>query len=575
MSGADSLAGAFRQLDGALASAQFPLPLPGADELRALTVSLGHQVRDYLLPRATRLDAPLLAVVGGSTGAGKSTLVNSMLRAAVTRPGVLRPTTKSPVLVCHPQDEAWFRTDNVLPGLVRTDAQLHDSRALQIVTFPDLPPGLALLDAPDIDSVDDANRSLARQLLLAADLWLFVTSAARYADAVPWDYLASAAERNTVVAVIVNRCPPGAVDEVAGHLAQMLAERGLASAKLFAVVERSLPPDGMLPAGDVAGIRHWVESLAAQSEARSQVAVQTLAGSVRSIDAQLEQLADGMGQQDAAVAELREQVSRAYREAAADVGRAAGDGTMLRGEILSRWQDLVGTGEFMRSVEQRIGALRDRITGWFTGDERVEAVEVAISDSLAAVVKDAGERAAEATAVAWSHARWGRDIIAAVPSLASASEGFDEQAAAAIRAWQSDVLRLVEEQGRGRRMRARFLALGTNAVGAALIIYVFTLTGGLTGAEVGIAGGASVLAQRLLEAVFGEDAVRKLAQQARRELEARVDGVLAGEQARYTEVLDALAVDPVGAGALGDARSALRSAARAAFDDLTRPVGMD
>jgi hypothetical protein len=107
---------------------------------------------------------------------------------------------------------------------------------------------------------------------------------------------------------------------------------------------------------------------------------------------------------------------------------------MLRGEILSRWQDLVGTGEFMRSVEQRIGALRDRITGWFTGDEKVEAVEVAISDSLAAVVKDAGERAAEATAVAWSHTRWGRDIVSAVPALTSASEGFDEVAAGAIRA---------------------------------------------------------------------------------------------------------------------------------------------
>ncbi|NHB85742.1 hypothetical protein G7085_17270 [Tessaracoccus sp. HDW20] len=174
---------------------------PGA----RLPASPGHPTR-----------RPLLAVVGGSTGAGKSTLVNSLLRAEVTRPGVLRPTTKSPVLVCHPDDEAWFRSEHVLPDLVRTDTQLHDSRALHIVAFPDLPPGLALLDAPDIDSVDDANRSLAGQLLLAADLWLFVTSAARYADAVPWAYLASAAERNIVVSVVVNRCPPGALTDVAG-----------------------------------------------------------------------------------------------------------------------------------------------------------------------------------------------------------------------------------------------------------------------------------------------------------------------------------------------------------------------
>src|SRR5690625_6486228 len=48
-----------------------------------------------------------------------------------------------------------------------------------------VPPGLALLDTPDIDSVAAGNRELARQLLRAADLWLFVTTANRYADSVP------------------------------------------------------------------------------------------------------------------------------------------------------------------------------------------------------------------------------------------------------------------------------------------------------------------------------------------------------------------------------------------------------
>ena len=49
-----------------------------------------------------------------------------------------------------------------------------------------------MLDTPDIDSVELANHELAGQLLGAADLWLFVTTAARYADAVRWDYLATA-----------------------------------------------------------------------------------------------------------------------------------------------------------------------------------------------------------------------------------------------------------------------------------------------------------------------------------------------------------------------------------------------
>ena len=81
-----------------------------------------------------------------------------------------------------------------------------------------LPPGLALLDAPDIDSVETANRSLAEQLLAAANLWVFVTTAARYADAIPWEVLPTAAQRGTVVALVLNRVPPGAGDDVAPHL---------------------------------------------------------------------------------------------------------------------------------------------------------------------------------------------------------------------------------------------------------------------------------------------------------------------------------------------------------------------
>ena len=71
-----------------------------------------------------------------------------------------------------------------------------------------LPAGLALLDAPDIDSVVTANRVLAAQLMAAADLWIFVTTAARYADAVPWDLLLDASERGASVAIVLDRVPP-------------------------------------------------------------------------------------------------------------------------------------------------------------------------------------------------------------------------------------------------------------------------------------------------------------------------------------------------------------------------------
>ncbi len=181
-----------------------------------------------MLPRLRRLDAPLLTVVGGSTGAGKSTVVNSLVREQVTPSGVLRPTTRSPVLVCHPDDLRWFSDTRVLPELTRTSGTGTDHRTLQLVTSPSLDPGLAFLDAPDIDSVVTANRRLATQLLAAADLWLFVTTAARYADAVPWDVLQTAQERGTALAMLLDRVPPGAEDDIAAHLQEMLAAHGLA-----------------------------------------------------------------------------------------------------------------------------------------------------------------------------------------------------------------------------------------------------------------------------------------------------------------------------------------------------------
>src|SRR5215468_3268669 len=93
---------ALRQLREAVASARYPMDVPSAGQARAASARLVGQLDDYLIPRLSRLDAPLLVVVGGSTGAGKSTLVNSIVRAPVTQAGVLRPTTRSPVLVSHP-----------------------------------------------------------------------------------------------------------------------------------------------------------------------------------------------------------------------------------------------------------------------------------------------------------------------------------------------------------------------------------------------------------------------------------------------------------------------------------------
>src|ERR687894_666618 len=127
------------------------LPLPGAAEQRRAVGEITSQLDDYVLPRLATIDAPLLAVVGGSTGAGKSTLVNSLVGRRVTTPGVIRPTTRAPVLVHHSSDARWFGDDRILPGLARSsgarnrpeqgDARV-DAHSLQLVVEDSIPPGL-------------------------------------------------------------------------------------------------------------------------------------------------------------------------------------------------------------------------------------------------------------------------------------------------------------------------------------------------------------------------------------------------------------------------------------------------
>jgi energy-coupling factor transporter ATP-binding protein EcfA2 len=343
------------QLRSALQGADLPLEMPGAEEQRGARAEMVDQLEDYVIPRLMTIDAPLLAVVGGSTGAGKSTLVNSLVGRRVTEPGVLRPTTRSPVLVHHPDDAHWFGQDRLLPDLERVQRQTNDPGALQLVASDTMPAGLAVLDAPDIDSVEERNRTLAAQLLAAADLWLFVTSAARYADQVPWGFLRQAADRSTAVAIVLDRTPEDAIQTVSTHLARMLASRGLKDSPLFTVTEGRVDDDGLLAHEAVADIRGWLVSLAEDADARAAVVKQTLEGAVRTLTRRSHDVADAAAEQVAAVARLREDVDRSYAAAVTAITQASPDGTLPQREVLAGREEYVGAGELLASLEDRDG----------------------------------------------------------------------------------------------------------------------------------------------------------------------------------------------------------------------------
>ncbi|MCY1143855.1 GTPase domain-containing protein [Actinoplanes sp. Pm04-4] len=517
--------------------------MPSAEEAQRVGSALVTQLDDYLLPRLARLDAPLLVVVGGSTGAGKSTLVNSLVRAPVSTAGVLRPTTRSPVLVSNPADLPWFQQGQLLPGLVRTREPSNEATALQIVSAPALGAGLAFLDAPDIDSVVDRNRKLAAQLLAAADLWLFVTTAARYADAVPWELLTTARLRGTVIALVLDRVPAEAAAEVATHLQDMLNVRDLGGAPLFVLPETRLDGQGLISEDVIGPLHDWFGRLAADSNARSAVVRQTLDGAILSLGPAVDGLADAADEQARAAKALGDRVTAAYRTGRQTLAEGLRDGRLLRGEVLARWQEFVGTGEFLKTLENRVGQMRDRFISALTGRPLPgRNLQVALESQLVTLLRGIAADAAEQAYAAWQAHPAGAALLET--DLQRPAADLPERADRLVRDWQQWVLGLVRAEGAEKRVVARGAAYAVNGAGLAVMIAVFTSTAFIpTGLEVAAGAGTAVAAQKVLEAIFGDQAIRTLATQAREDLLLRAGKLFDEEAARFTSRLAAVGLD--------------------------------
>ena len=82
---------------------------------------------------------------------------------------------------------------------------------------------------------------------------------------------------------------------------------------------------------------------------------QTIEGAIRSLTRRAHTVADACLEQAAAAERLRDAADAAYDEEIRKLLEASADGTLLRGEVLVRWQEFVGTGELLKSLEAKVG----------------------------------------------------------------------------------------------------------------------------------------------------------------------------------------------------------------------------
>jgi energy-coupling factor transporter ATP-binding protein EcfA2 len=590
-----------RRLESALlalrhAIVEVPLHLeaPGADEARAERRKLLSQIDDYLLPRLRQSGAPVLVALVGSTGAGKSTLMNSLVGAQVSNTGTRRPTTNSPVLACHPGDARWFAENVFLPTLPRVRQQglaMPGRDGLLVLAENEgMPEGVALLDTPDIDSVVQAHREFAHQFLDASDLWLFMTSASRYADAAVWELLQQAKERDAALAIVLSRVEPASAQQLSAHFDAMLAANGLAGVQRFVIVETVIT-DGKLPPEVFGPVRKWLDETSQQQERRVAVLTQTMSGVLDTFRTRVPALAEQVEAQLRLRGELRSQADGCYRAGLAEFDEATSNGSLLRGEILARWQDFTGTGDLLRMLQVRRSGRPASRPRKRQMPARAKALKAALRDGLETLVVSLADRAAEDTVAIWQQHDAGAalvreftaesaagqddsvtfdlagdlDFIPSGPAggepseprpvsattLARSSPDLATRSARAIGEWQDHVMQLVKAENVTKRSVARVVSFDEESL--ALVLTIGML--GYGARDAAVSEVASAVPQRLLTSLFGAGQLRDLSAAARLDLRNRISLLFDEELQRFASIVNAAGAPD------GGAADALREAA--------------
>lgn len=349
------LADRLDRLAGELERLRFGRPLSSeAAECERLT----RTIRLYLVPRANDPATPLMTVFAGPTGSGKSTLINSLTGRDVSAAGPIRPTTKSPLVL----------TSTGLAGdlgnVAGVSCEVVDGNApiLDSMTF---------VDTPDIDSTSTEHRAMAEALIDNADVVVFVTSALRYADIVPWQVLRRAQSRGTDVICILNRVSSATRGSLVDFRSR-LSEAGM-SDEVITIAEHHLAVRSQrLPSSAVRALRRKLTELV---DARSGTAERAFESVMGTTLRQTRDLEKGLRSVTADLKDLRSETTAALRRRAEQIHitASAEDSVIKLPESrrdLRGWRPFTRRGNPTRYVERLVqdveAAVHQDIRRWLS-----------------------------------------------------------------------------------------------------------------------------------------------------------------------------------------------------------------
>lgn len=196
-------------------------------------VAQARSVADRARARRGLSEQLTVVAFAGSTGAGKSTLFNSIVGEEVAKAGVLRPTTSEPL------GAIWRDTPETVAllewlGVTRWHVATDGADALA---------DLVLIDLPDHDSTSTSHRAHVDHFVERVDLMVWVLDPQKYADALVHEqYLRRFSRHDDVTVVVLNqvdRLPVADAQQCLAHLRRLVAEDGLSDAVVLATSNRS------------------------------------------------------------------------------------------------------------------------------------------------------------------------------------------------------------------------------------------------------------------------------------------------------------------------------------------------